>query len=454
MGSRTVPESRQRRSHADGADSASPSYNSGREPIYPTGLAVSSDGETWCQQPGRFARHRAPPRRPRPELRTVNLDSGATAAIRLSMRRAGRCRRGPPRQGVRQLLERQRHRGGGCAPRTRHDPNRSGRAPERHGRHGGQVAPLRREREHRHRVAIDTRADREVLRIGVGLERGALAGSSRARWRLSDDGRVLFVAHRASRSRSSRSVPTCSPRPIATTIDTARMRKLTVLTPAPESSGSSRRRGIRRHWRWWAPSCSSATARARPSRPNAPTDVSSQREAARGVCAVALPQQPAPARHPEPAALGALTTRVLQANGLIGERVDGCLRAVAHRARHLHHQGEPHVDQVFGDLASGDGTRADGDPSLALFGAGEAARVPVVRRRISRQIIAPSLSIRAVRPVLRQLRSQPRRAQLVHGRLLHRLRGQGVPLELLRSRPHLRLRGPIATDLDGRLPPD
>ena len=34
-------------------------------------------------------------------------------------------------------------------------------------------------------------------------------------------------------------------------------------------------------------------------------------------------------------------------------------------------------DQVFGDLAaSGDGTKADGDPSLAIFGAGAAAARP------------------------------------------------------------------------------
>ena len=34
-------------------------------------------------------------------------------------------------------------------------------------------------------------------------------------------------------------------------------------------------------------------------------------------------------------------------------------------------------DQVFGDLmSSGDGTRADGDPSVAIFGAGESARSP------------------------------------------------------------------------------
>ena len=81
--------------------------------------------------------------------------------------------------------------------------------------------------------------------------------------------------------------------------------------------------------------------------------VSSQREAARGVCAVALPQQPASARHPEPAALGALTTLVLQANGLIGERVDRLFARPSPIAHVIYIIKENCTDQVFGDLAVG-----------------------------------------------------------------------------------------------------
>ncbi|HEX8116965.1 MAG TPA: hypothetical protein VF521_06820, partial [Pyrinomonadaceae bacterium] len=51
-------------------------------------------------------------------------------------------------------------------------------------------------------------------------------------------------------------------------------------------------------------------------------------------------------------------------------------------------------DQLFGDLpASGDGTRADGDPSVAIFGAGEAAR----SKKGERQNVSPNHRALALR---------------------------------------------------------
>ena len=87
------------------------------------------------------------------------------------------------------------------------------------------------------------------------------------------------------------------------------------------------------------------------------------------ISAVSLPDDPSLARY---------TQQVMRNNGLLGPR-----------ATRLFPSGSPikHViyvikenrsyDQVFGDVEkSGDGTKADGDPSLAIFGAGETAARP------------------------------------------------------------------------------
>ena len=80
-------------------------------------------------------------------------------------------------------------------------------------------------------------------------------------------------------------------------------------------------------------------------------------------------------------------------------------------------------DQVFGDLErAGDGTPADGDPRLAIFGTGEAARLPGG----APQNITPNHRarhcVRAAGPLLRKRRSKPRWAQLVYCGFLKRLR--------------------------------
>ena len=71
-----------------------------------------------------------------------------------------------------------------------------------------------------------------------------------------------------------------------------------------------------------------------------------------------------------------MTTRVLQANGLVGERVERLFAGASPITHVIYIIKENRTyDQVFGDIAAaGDGTPADGDASLALFGAGEAAR--------------------------------------------------------------------------------
>jgi len=47
------------------------------------------------------------------------------------------------------------------------------------------------------------------------------------------------------------------------------------------------------------------------------------------------------------------------------------------------HQGESHLDQVFGDVKnSGDGHAADGEPDFAIFGSGAAAQRPAARPKL------------------------------------------------------------------------
>lgn len=81
---------------------------------------------------------------------------------------------------------------------------------------------------------------------------------------------------------------------------------------------------------------------------------------------------------PDARALAAYTQAVMRNNGLLDPPRARLFRGRS-PIRHVVYviRENRTYDQVFGDLArAGDGRRADGDPSLAVFGAGEAARVP------------------------------------------------------------------------------
>ena len=80
---------------------------------------------------------------------------------------------------------------------------------------------------------------------------------------------------------------------------------------------------------------------------------------------------------PEGPDLAAYTQTAMKANGLLGQHKTALFDGPS-PIRHVIYVIKENrtYDQVFGDLeASGDGTGADGDPSLAIFGAGEAARL-------------------------------------------------------------------------------
>jgi YVTN family beta-propeller protein len=78
---------------------------------------------------------------------------------------------------------------------------------------------------------------------------------------------------------------------------------------------------------------------------------------------------------PDDPALASYTQQVMRNNGLLGERQSRLFpdRSPIKHVIYVIKENRTY-DQIFGDLKqSGDGTKADGDPSLAIFGAGDTA---------------------------------------------------------------------------------
>jgi YVTN family beta-propeller protein len=92
------------------------------------------------------------------------------------------------------------------------------------------------------------------------------------------------------------------------------------------------------------------------------------------ISAVNLPDEPALARY---------TQQVMRNNGLLGERQSRLFpgRSPVKHVIYVIKENRTY-DQIFGDVEnSGDGTKADGDPSLAIFGAGDTAARPNGQRQ-------------------------------------------------------------------------
>ena len=104
------------------------------------------------------------------------------------------------------------------------------------------------------------------------------------------------------------------------------------------------------------------------------------------ISAVNIPDDPGLARY---------TQQVMRNNGLLGERVSHVFpgRSPIKHVIYVIKENRSY-DQVFGDIEqAGDGTKADGDPSLAIFGAGAAAARP----NGDRQDISPNHRALALR---------------------------------------------------------
>jgi YVTN family beta-propeller protein len=259
---------------------------------------------------------------------------------------------------------------------------------------------------------IDTGTDREVERVGVRLAEGARLGSSPEGLALSDDGRTLYVANAHSNSVA-----------VVTLSGAARGREGGRRGRAAEREREARdaRRSIVRGFiptgqypsavavangtlfvgngkgTGFANSSTVVDNSGRaPNLPNARFPFGTGHGKHGGQYSVPLVAGNLSAL-PEPSErrLVRHTQSVMRNNNLVGaERRE--LFGGRSPIRHVIYVIKENrtYDQVFGDLgASGDGTRADGDAAIAIFGAGSAART----RRGEPQNVAPNHRALALR---------------------------------------------------------
>jgi len=224
---------------------------------------------------------------------------------------------------------------------------------------------------------IDTRLDKEVERVAIGLGGGTRLGNSPQALVFSESGRTLLVANAQSQSVAvvALSRAAAGLQPSGTDWDDK---------GEQEESDRSRVLGYIPTARY--PSALAVVGstlfvgngKGEPAaRSNAPNDAFPPNHALRGAYSAAVVGGSLRrVTLPDPQALAAMTNRVLAANGLVGEPRTSLFGGPS-PIRHVIYVIKENrtYDQVFGDLAaSGDGSKADGEPSLAIFGAGAAAR--------------------------------------------------------------------------------
>ena len=253
---------------------------------------------------------------------------------------------------------------------------------------------------------IDTNTEREVERINVRLAEDAPLGSSPEGLALSADGQTLYVANAHSNSvavvqiaAATRGVVEQSGRPandlrrsaVRGFIPTGQYPSAVAVANGVVYVGNGKGTGLLN---------SSLVVDNSGRVPNAPNErfpAGTGRAGGQGgqysvsgvvgnISAVAEPGARELARY---------TQQVMRNDGLIGP---AARRPFAGRSpiRHVIYVIKENrtYDQVYGDLgASGDGTRADGDPSLAIFGAGYAAE----RREGAAQNVTPNHRALALR---------------------------------------------------------
>jgi YVTN family beta-propeller protein len=256
---------------------------------------------------------------------------------------------------------------------------------------------------------IDTKTDREVERIGVRLAERAPVGSSPEGLALSVDGRTLYVANAHSnsvavvelsdtaRGAEERANPSSRGRPPQGRSTVRGFIPVGQYPSAIAVAGGSIFVGNGKGTGFANSSMVVDNSGRAPNLPNAGFPAGTGRGGGQGgQYSVSLVAGNLSAVN-EPGAreLASYTQSVMRNNGLVGaER--GPLFGGHSPIRHVIYVIKENrtYDQVFGDLAaSGDGTRADGDPSLAIFGAQTAART----RSGSAQNITPNQRALALR---------------------------------------------------------
>jgi YVTN family beta-propeller protein len=237
---------------------------------------------------------------------------------------------------------------------------------------------------------IDTSTDREVERISVRLAERAPVGSSPEGLALSDDGRTLYVANahsnsiavvqlsnaaRGGEARASLSSTGRLPSDRSTVrgfIPTGQYPSAVAFVGGTIFVGNGKGTGFA------SSSMVVDNSGRAPNLPNERFPAGTGRGGGQGgqysVALIACNLANVPA--PDERTLARYTQTVMRNNGLAGAArkslFDG--RSPIKHIIYVIKENRTY-DQVFGDVAtSGDGTRADGDAPLAIFGAGEAAR--------------------------------------------------------------------------------
>ena len=257
---------------------------------------------------------------------------------------------------------------------------------------------------------IDTRNDREVERISVRLAENSLGGNSPEGLALDQTGEILFVANAHSNSvaivsLSETSLDNSGSSDKPAYLDRKRDEMSRVLGFIPTGYypsavalidqtifvGNGKGTGVEN---------SSVIVNNSGRYPNMPND---RFPAGTGLGVNAGGQYSLPlvsgnisaVRRPEDQDLARYTQQVMRNNGLLGQR-QARLFPGASPIKHVIYiiKENRTYDQVFGDVPkSGDGTVADGDPKLAIFGHNDAAARPDG----TRQDISPNHRALAVR---------------------------------------------------------
>ena len=358
----------------------SPRYNSDRAPVYPSGIAITPDGNTL------FVANNLGD-----SLGIVEDLRGARRLVRVDLRRAGDEHFVYP-YAVAFLPERAKayvscwNDSSVAVVHTNKPEQAVTRVPV--GRHP--TAMLLNPGHTRLYVAnsnddsvsvIDTQTDKEIERINVRLSEGVPPGNSPEGLALRGDD--LYVANAHSNSvavvdlndRTSEAARFAHMRStVRGFIPTGQYPSALAVVGQTVFIGNGKGTGVQN---------SSVIVDNSGRVPNGPNDrfpAGSGRGSGQGgqysvalvvgnISAVNVPDDPTLARY---------TQQVMRNNGLLGPRVT---RLFAGRSpiKHVIYVIKENrtYDQVFGDIEkSGDGTKADGDPTLAIFGAGAAAARP------------------------------------------------------------------------------
>jgi YVTN family beta-propeller protein len=235
---------------------------------------------------------------------------------------------------------------------------------------------------------IDTRNDHELERIKVGLAEGKPPGNSPEGLALAANGSTLYVANSHSNSVAVVSLSATSAEASERSGDgneegRSRIRGFIPAGQYPSAVAVAGSTVFVGNGKGTGVETSSVVVNNSGRFPNAPNDRfpgGSGRGAGQGgqYSMSVVSGNISALANPDDSALARYTQQVMRNNGLIGAPVTKLFPGSSPIKHVIYVIKENRTyDQVFGDVGqSGNGTRADGDPNLAIFGAGDAAARP------------------------------------------------------------------------------